>query len=213
MGINAILDMLFPTNFTCFACAREAEVDAMGLCIDCAKSLRIVDNVPPIAHVDDASAAIFYDFPFDSALARFKYQGEKQLASYLASLILLPPGWDADIIVPIPLYEKRYRKRGFNQSELIAAELSKDIGVRVDTRIMHRTRDTNTQTELTKEERAKNMQNAFHVNERLDGLRILLLDDVFTTGATLSDAARALKEAGAACVLAITVLYADPNRQ
>ena len=112
-----------------------------------------------------------------------------------------------DLVLPVPLYPSRRRERGYNQSALIARGVGEALGRPAAERVLVRRRATRTQTELSAEERVRNVAEAFAVRhpERVEGLRALVVDDVMTTGATLDACARALIEAGAAEVLAAAV--------
>lgn len=116
---------------------------------------------------------------------------------------------DADVLAPIPLHPSRLRRRRFNQSLLLAQAVSKVTGVPVDAHMLARTRRTGTQGGLTAKSRMRNVAGAFAVRAgakvRVKGARIVLVDDVHTTGATLSACVRTLKRAGAANVNALTL--------
>jgi ComF family protein len=110
-----------------------------------------------------------------------------------------------DLVVPVPLHPARKRERGFNQAELLGLELQVATGIRCRS-VLQRFRYTTTQTQFDRSERMENLRGAFRLRPRVDvrGLRMLLVDDVLTTGSTLSECAYVLKEAGAASVIAVT---------
>lgn len=116
---------------------------------------------------------------------------------------------EADALVPVPLHPRRLRKRRFNQSLLLARALSRESGVAIEPHLLRRVRATPSQGGLSAKGRLRNVAGAFRVREaagdRAAGRRLVLVDDVFTTGATLEACARALKRAGAADVTAITL--------
>jgi competence protein ComFC len=114
-----------------------------------------------------------------------------------------------DLIVPVPLHPARQRERGFNQASLLAESLSAKISLRSKP-VLERIRYTTTQTTLDRSERMENLRNAFRLRKKADvrGLRVLLIDDVLTTGSTLSECARVLKRAGAISVHAATAARA-----
>jgi competence protein ComFC len=114
-----------------------------------------------------------------------------------------------DVIVPVPLHPARQRERGFNQAGLLAELLSVQISIRVKP-LLERTRYTTTQTALDRSERMENLHDAFRLRKNADvrGLRVLLVDDVLTTGSTLNECARVLKRAGAFSVHAATAARA-----
>src|SRR5262249_551075 len=111
------------------------------------------------------------------------------------------------LIVPVPLHGLKLREREFNQAARLGRQLAKSMGIPMDEKILQRTAATRTQTLLSRKERASNMRGAFAVTAgvKLTRRRIVLIDDVFTTGATTNDCARALKGAGAAEVCVWTV--------
>ena len=114
-----------------------------------------------------------------------------------------------DVIVPVPLHPARQRERGFNQASLLAESLSAEISL-PSRPVLERVRYTTTQTALDRSERMENLRNAFRLrkNANVRGLRVLLIDDVLTTGSTLSECARVLKRAGAISVHAATAARA-----
>ena len=105
-----------------------------------------------------------------------------------------------DIVVPAPMYKRDIRRRGFNQSALIAKEVGRILGVPADCRAAVKTRPTHTQKGLSGSERKVNLSNAFSASDKLKGKRVLLVDDICTTGSTLREVTAAIKKAGAASV-------------
>ena len=143
---------------------------------------------------------------------RFKYQQARWFEPFLADLlireakpVLEKSKWD--FIAPVPLHSVKFRERGFNQAESLARHLSAATKIPLHTALLRRTESTRTQTLLTRNERAANVHRAFTATSglRLHGERIVLIDDVFTTGATTNACARALKRAGADEVCVWTV--------
>ena len=146
------------------------------------------------------------------AIHRFKYQRQLWFEHFLAGLflreavpfLLSDPG---DLIVPVPLYPRKQREREFNQAARLAARLAGALKIPLNVNLLQRVTSTMTQTRLTRQERAANMRGAFAIRRgaRLNGERVVLVDDVFTTGATTSACARALLAAGAGDVCVWTV--------
>ena len=143
---------------------------------------------------------------------RFKYSRALWFENFLAGLLLREAapalrGQRWDLLVPVPLHPLKEREREFNQSALLARHLSRATDIACDEKILRRTKPTATQTHLSRHERAANMKSAFTVRSgaRLAGRRVVLVDDVLTTGATTNDCARALRDAGADEVCVWTV--------
>ena len=143
---------------------------------------------------------------------RYKYSHALWFEEFLADLLIREAaptlrGQDWDFIVPVPLHPLKRREREFNQAELLAKRLGDATGIPVNTKLVQRTTATMTQTRLSREQREANMKDAFIVSEkgRLKGQKTVILDDVFTTGATTNACAKALRAAGAGDVCVWTV--------
>lgn len=196
---------LFATPVTrCVRCARA--VHAPGTCDDCRRS-------PPA--LDSCHAALAYAFPWPDLIARFKFRAEPGWAHTFAHLMRATPGVDravqaADRVLPLPLGPRRLAERGYNQ----ALELARRLAPRkVDARSLVRGRETAPQTTLDRTDRQRNVDGAFVVDPvrapALRGAHLLLVDDVMTSGASLSAAALALRRAGAASVGALVLARTD----
>ncbi|MEK6531565.1 MAG: ComF family protein [Deltaproteobacteria bacterium] len=139
--------------------------------------------------------------PVHSAIRSFKYSGRVELASALGRLLSEAPLFDErmDFAVPVPLHKDRLRQRGFNQSLLLAREVSKAASIKIDYNNLNRMRVTEPQARLDAKERVKNVRGAFMVKDTtlFRGKNILLIDDVITTGSTIKECAKALSAAGA----------------
>lgn len=146
------------------------------------------------------------------AIHGLKYHRHMYYLSHLESwLVAAARQWidwtQVDAIVPVPLHPRKRRERGFNQAELLATRLGRVVGVPVLTRTVRRVKDTATQTRLDAEHRRQNLRDAFAVRRPGDvgGRRLVLVDDVFTTGVTLDSCARVLHVAGGTTITALTV--------
>jgi len=164
-------------------------------------------------HFSSARSAVVAKGVVREAIHRFKYSRALWFENFLAGLLVreaapvLLAGMPWNDIVPVPLHPLKLREREFNQADRLAAHLSRATAIPLNRKILRRVNPTATQTLLTREQRAANMKGAFGIRPgtRLAGQRLVLVDDVFTTGATTNAAARVLRQAGAAEVCVWTV--------
>jgi ComF family protein len=158
---------------------------------------------------DYALAAGRYQGPLRDALLALKFRGIRALSRPLAELVLAQCATavsaDVDALVPVPLAQARERERGFNQARLVADRLGPQLGVPVRAGWLARARDTTPQTDLSASARRANVAGAFVASSSASGRHIVVVDDVFTTGATVSECTRALRSAGAGRVGVVTV--------
>jgi ComF family protein len=149
----------------------------------------------------DAITAVYpYAFPVDSLVHAYKYRGDLSLAPLLASALARAACSCVDVIVPMPLARSRLQERGFNQASEIARRVGAKLGIRVLHHASRKNADTAPQAALPWPERARNVRRAFVCDADMAGLRVAIVDDVMTTGATLEELARNLKRAGAITV-------------
>ena len=192
-------------SLLCAACAHE--LPALGVaCPRCAAA----GNQPAecgacladAPHFDLTHAAFVYAHPVDTLIQELKYGGELALAGWFAQALQRRIGsaGGIDLIVPLPLHPARLAARGFNQAAEIAKNLARAYAIAMDAALARRVRDTAPQTALPWRERATNVRHAFACERDLSGLRLAVVDDVMTTGATLNEFARTLKQRGAARV-------------
>jgi ComF family protein len=163
-------------------------------------------------HFSSARSAVVAKTIVLEIIHRFKYRRVLWFEPFLADLLVreavpILRGQNWDFIAPVPLFPVREREREFNQAELLAKHLSAATKIPLHNKLLRRVLPTATQTLLTREQRAKNMRGAFAVRDgiKLAGEKIVLVDDVFTTGATTSACAKVLRKAGAGDVCVWTV--------
>ncbi len=167
-------------------------------------------------HFAAARSAVAARGPVLESIHRYKYQGEMWFEDFLSEyFIAAARAWvqcePCDGLVPVPLFPVKERERGFNQAQRLAARLGSALGVPVESRLLQRVVPTPSQTHLSRSQRADNMRRAFALrgSSSLAGKRLVLIDDVFTTGATTSACAKLLLQAGAARVVVWTVARAE----
>lgn len=217
---NTLLDLLFPP--VCAACSTLGPLICDGcrskmlkipepLCQRCGRSLLYVAPVcgecmQPSFTLQQVRAPLAYLDPISRVIQRLKYEGLFALAKPLAQILAASwPDWavNPEIIVPIPLHKRREKQRGFNQSALLARHLGHALGITVNEAAMTRAKNTIPQIGLSPDERQENVRDAFVADAQMvKGKQILLVDDVYTTGATMSAAAHALLVSGAGGVSA-----------
>lgn len=194
----------------CFVCKRtrpaNGRLPAGRTCLSCRKKSHIYAYISPFSFQDPIVKRSIYAFKYQRITALSGIFG-RMLINHMRHYGCLVPA--NAIGIPIPLSARRKRVRGFNQSELIARELCAYLNLESDTSTLVRVRHTSTQTSLTGQARHKNVENAFAVlrPEYIRNKQILLIDDVKTTGATLDEAARVLKDAGAGKIWAVTIAH------
>jgi len=207
--LEPLAEALYPSHVACTLCNQEAVLNDASLCQTCAASLILCGTLPPPAPLDGLSAAYRYEGGVIAGIHALKYGKQTRLARFFADSMTVPPDWDFDCVAPVPLHPLKRWLRTYNQSELIAKSLARRLSLKLEPRLMKRTRFTRTQTALDEFERVKNVANAFVASPAAVGRSVLLVDDVTTTHSTLLACAVALKAAGAARVYAVCACCAD----
>lgn len=224
---ETLVGLVYPPS--CIACAA-ASGEAHTLCARCWSGIRFIERPycerlgtpfavdyggplhspaaiadPPV--FERARAVAQYDEPVQALVHRLKYGDRLELARAMGGMMVRAGAellTDADVIVPVPLHRWRLWRRRFNQAMALAARVSEGSGVPCDPFLLDRVKHTQSQVGLTKAQRQENLQGAFRVPEdakaRLKGKRVLLIDDVLTTGSTANAASRALLRGGAKAV-------------
>ena len=222
------LDLLFPPNCGgcgalasrwCLQCQRAVQIISSPICNICGLPLKrpgLCSACRAVAPAFDRLRAwAVFEFPIKQALYRLKYRRDLGLGEGITRQITPSyekMSWSIDMVVPIPLGKQRLKERGYNQVAMIALPLALRFGLDYQPEVLIRIRDTRSQVGLNAIERRENVKNAFHANPKVRGMNILLVDDVSTTGATLSAAAEAMYAAQAQTVKAYTVARALPSR-
>ncbi len=213
----------------CGLCLGSFERIAEPMCLCCGRpfvSAVAAEAIQPLCRLcranfyafEQARTFAIYSDALSQAITLPKYEEVTRLGDWFAARLAevfapLAAEWRPSVIVPVPLYPARQRERGYNQADLIARPLAKRLGLRLESRLLIRTKPRPPQLLLSRSERWKSVRGAYATREALpvDNLRILLVDDVLTTGATLDSCARALKKAGVAAVFGLTVARIVPG--
>ncbi|MCM8564009.1 ComF family protein [Thauera linaloolentis] len=157
----------------------------------------------------DATLALFdYAFPIDVLIHALKYRHQLSVAAFLAAELCAlgeSAALGADLILPMPLHVRRLAERGFNQAVELARPLARSTGLPMELARVRKLRDTPPQASLARDERLRSPRGVFCCDRALDGLHVLVVDDVMTTGATLNELARCLKRQGAVRVTNLVV--------
>jgi competence protein ComFC len=208
------LDLLFPPkcvgcggggSFLCRSCRASLPWIEKPVCPGCGRSSPAGGTCPD-CRASHALGGIAVAFRFEGAVRQgvhhFKYRNLRALAAPLAELMAQALPAAGDVLVPLPLHRRRLRERGYNQSALLAAELSRLAGIELSDGALIRRTATDPQAKTASlAERRRNVAGAFAAgDDRLRGRRVLLVDDVTTSGATLEAGAEALREIGAESV-------------
>jgi len=228
-----LLDLFFPKFclgcqkegiYLCEDCKATLDISEFNYCLCDTKPLRLpIDQMSgkcPRCQ-DKKLSGLYFALPYKEKqltkklIYQFKYQPYlKDLAKTLASILVehfilakknTDAIWQNSVLIPVPLDKKRLKSRGYNQSEELAKELSKVLQVPVLSDVLIKTKSTKPQMELSKEERGRNLQGAFAIKKpaELAGKKVFLVDDVYTTGSTMQECARVLRDAGAKSVWGI----------
>jgi len=214
---NFLLDLIFPVY--CLGCQKEG----FWICDDCFDKIKINDKlVCPVCKKEEKQGRVcdkcqnltflnglwiasdYNEEIVKKSIHTLKYQFAFDIAETAAKILvefikkhqfILKNNF---IIAPIPLHKKRFLWRGFNQSELLARELTKNFSFLLSTNNLIRKRYTRAQAELDKKDRENNIKNAFFIKKPLEfsGKSVILIDDVYTTGSTMNECAKVLKQAG-----------------
>lgn len=186
----------------CMKCGKPLADERQEYCFDCARGRM---------EYAQGKALWVYKAEVKNSIYRFKYQGRREYASYYgAELVRVYGGWirrhGVQAVIPIPVSKSRRRQRGYNQAALVAREVGRRMGLPVYEHLLLRVRDTKVQKELSGEERKNNLKKAFKTRENKVQLdHILLIDDIYTTGSTMNEAAKELLRAGVLEVYCLSI--------
>lgn len=206
-----VLNFLFPP-----ACSVCGKIDSNWLCPKCRLRVERLEKSCVMQIQNKKYEKLLYIFQYESLvrklILRYKFSNKAYLNHFFADRIVENEQnrellQQYDMIIPVPMHKKKMQKRGYNQTELVANEVSKSLEIPVKRDILLKVMNTITQSKLGGKARQSNIQHAFFIkNDReVEDKKIILLDDIYTTGATSEECSRVLKEAGAKQVLVLVL--------
>lgn len=233
--LQALLDMLYPVR--CPVCGNIVIPKDRKICVPCEKKLHFISEPrckkcsKPIEqeekeycsdcerknfHYEYGYAVWVYDSVIKKAILDFKYRHKKEYAKYFIEEVVRRYGnkimqLAPDALVPVPIHKSKYRERGYNQAEILARGIGRELNIPVLPDLLIRNRKTLPQKQLNDKERLKNLQEAFEFNRIYDENhilklnRLILIDDIYTTGSTIEACAGVLKQNGADSVYFVTL--------
>lgn len=178
---------------TCRKCGKELFREQAEYCFDCSRRKRSFES---------GAALLNYNEAAKKSMAAIKYRNKREFLDFYAEAMAyrfrpIIKNWYPDVLIPVPVHPSRRRKRGFNQAEELARRLSRILDIPIENRLLVRRRKTAPQRELNPQQRLANLQQAFAVNPgRPVPQRVVLVDDIYTTGSTMEVCSRVLKAAG-----------------
>jgi competence protein ComFC len=224
-ALDACLDLFFPPYCVgcnlegviwCRNCIQEIDPISGDLCPSCGLPLLSAAQCSACRSKElpfQARSYAWYRGPLCRALVQLKYRPDRRLSDWLAIRlveIVSSEAWPSLTVIPVPLSQKKFNRRGYNQVDLIASAVARKLGRPYRASALRRTRDTRSQVGLSPAARKRNVQGAFKADSRkVNGKNILIIDDLYTTGATLLACTQALKDAGAGQVFALTAARAN----
>ncbi len=227
---ESLAELVFPSEIYCIACGRPIDPGGLySLCEECIMQIRwangkvcelcgkpLEDWYPDTVCSECKGSDRFFSggvtcFAYrpttGKIIKRLKYGGESYIGRIIGEILsdsIRARGLCPDIIVPVPMYYRKERRRGYNQAELIAVSAAGNLGVLCSADVLKRVRATRPMSRLNRKERRKNLDGAFSVTEKgknmIRNRRVMLVDDVFTTGTTMDCCAEILLKSGAVCV-------------
>lgn len=187
---EALIEVIYPRENYCIICREE---DCFGICDTCKKSIKLIGE----EYQDEIVSYGYYGGVLKELILKFKYKDNFTagdiLAEILEEYIIKNFNYKEYIITYIPLSKKAEKVRGFNQCEYIAKKISRDLSIEI-VEVLIKTKETKEQKKLKKDERFENIKNAFQMKKIIKNKKIILIDDVTTTGATLKEAHKLLKK-------------------
>lgn len=209
--LEFILNYIFPP-----ACSVCGKVDENWLCSNCQKRIERLEKFCVVEIENKKYEKLFYLFKYESLVRKlilqYKFSNKAYLSHFFAGEIVKNEENQKllkqyDMIIPVPMHKKKMKKRGYNQTELVAEELAQKLEIELRKDIITKVVNTTTQSKLGGKERKTNIQHAFFIKNdiEVEDKKVILLDDIYTTGATSQECSRVLKDAGATEILVLVL--------
>lgn len=203
-----LLDLIYPPK--CIFCGKLLKTQETDLCASCRQEMpRCEYGFKRGKHYQECYCVCYYEKDVKTSVRRFKFGGQAQFATAygkLMAMLILEKQIEFDLITWVPISKQRLKKRGYCQTKLIAQSIAAELGTK-PVELLKKIKDNPAQSSLKKfSEREKNVENAYQIicSQQLQDKTVLLVDDVITSGATLSECSRMLKKAGAKCIYCVT---------
>lgn len=211
--INNILDTVYPP--VCGFCGKLCKDYICKKCIIKIKQYEIKKKnnyTNKNMYFDEIYSIFRYEGTIRDLIIKYKFQNKPYLYKTFSKIILKDEKACSflkkyDIIIPVPIYKKRKQQRGYNQTELISKEISKNLNIKIEKDVLTKNINTKAQSRLSKKDRKHNIKNAFKVKnlQKIENKNILIFDDIYTTGSTTNECAKVLKEAAIKKVGVLTI--------
>ncbi len=220
---DALLELVFPGSHLCYFCWRKiGEQKVRGVCDSCCAKILQLGRARSVGPLDKVVSIVPYEGIYREMIAELKYSGRAELVKPLGYLIarkIKAAGLarKSSVLIPVPLHPVREAERGFNQSSLLAREIAGQLGLCCEEAILKRVHYNANQARLGKRERICNIKGAFAVertqSDKIAGKSVILIDDIITTGATLTACAEALQSCKAGSIIAFTWAAGVPSEK
>ena len=209
--LDKILEIIFPN--VCGMCGR---INKNNLCPECKIKLKEITKANIIKVKNKNFTYLAYLFKYDGIIRekilKYKFKDSAYLYKTFSEIIIKNKKMCGfikkyDIIIPVPIHKKRYKERGYNQSELLAKEIAKILEIPMEKHVLIKELNNTPQSKLSKQERKNNAIGVYKTinNQKIINKKVILIDDIYTTGSTANECSKMLKQAGASEIAVLTI--------
>ena len=209
--LERIKNLIFPS--VCGICGK---INEKSLCSGCKRKLELLSNTNIIKAKNKSFSKQAYLFKYEGIirekLINYKFNEQAYLNETFSNIIIKDEKIcrfikNYDIIIPVPIHKKRYKERGYNQTELIASRIAEKLGISIAKDVLIKEINNKPQSELTKLEREQNTKNVYRIQneQKIKNKNILIMDDIYTTGNTVNECSKMIKQAGARQIAVLTI--------